>query len=96
MNSHWKLFNGIGHGRHVYEFMRRFREKQVRRKAARLHNRAFDVRQLLRRFPNMDMEALKQKYPDIDIEAQKSNLDDDWTYRRIIGKYFQHKLNRQN
>lgn len=28
---------------------------------------------LLRRFPNMDMEALKEQYPDVDIEKCKAN-----------------------
>lgn len=88
MNYRWKLFNGVGTGRHVYEFMRRYKEKQASRKAGKLMNQAFEVRQLLRRFPNMDMEALQEKYPDIDVEAQKDRLDDDYTYRLIQSKYF--------
>ena len=55
--------------------MRRYKERQVTRKAAKLQNQAFEVRQLLRRFPNMDVESLENKYPEIDIEAQKRNLE---------------------
>lgn len=92
LNRNWKLFNGVGTGKHVYEFMRRYREKQVKRKAAKLHEDAFTVRQLLRRFPRMDMEALQEKYPEIDIEAQKTKLDEDRPYRKIISRFFDQKF----
>lgn len=75
--------------------MRRYKEKQVNRKAGKLQNQAFEVRQLLRRFPKMDMEALQDKYPEIDIEAQKDNLDNDKKYRRITTKFFK-KYNYNN
>lgn len=89
MNYKWRLFSGPGNGRHVYEFIRRYKEKQVSRKAGKLMNQAFEVRQLLRRFPNMDMETLQEKYPEIDIELQKSKLDEDNKYRTIHTRYFQ-------
>ena len=72
--------------------MRRYREKQVSKRAAILQQRAFEVRQLLRRFPNMDMEALQEKYPDIDVEQQKLKFDEDKPYKRIIPKFFRNNL----
>lgn len=38
------------------------------------------VMQLMKRYPNMDMEALKQKYPSVDIEKIKN-------YSKVNGHY---------
>lgn len=88
MNKNWRLFSGQGTGRHVYEFMRRYREKQVNKRTVQLHKQAFHVRQTLRRFPRLDMEALQEKYPMIDVEAQRRQLDVDQRLRRTIPKFF--------
>lgn len=88
MNKNWRLFSGQGTGRHVYEFMRRYRERQVVKRTAQLHRQAFHVRQTLRRFPRLDMEALQEKYPLIDVESQRKRLDADYKLKRTISRFF--------
>lgn len=74
MNTRWvKSYyeHGFVNSAAVKKFMRLYKEKQynVERKA---RNRDFNhVQHLLKRFPNMDMEALKAEYPDVDIEKAK-------------------------
>ena len=82
------MFNGQGTGGHVNEFIRRYKEKQVNRRVAQLSRQAFHVRQTLRRFPKLDMEALQAKYPQIDVESQKKRLDEDFKVRRQISRFF--------
>lgn len=74
MNTRW-IRNYHEHGFinsfAVKRFLRLYKEKQynIERKA---RNRDFNhVQQLLKRFPNMDMEKLKAEYPNVDIEKAK-------------------------
>ncbi|XP_075970799.1 mitochondrial ribosomal protein L47 [Anticarsia gemmatalis] len=74
MNTKWVktyLEHGLINSMAVKKFYRLNREKQknIERKA---RNRDYShVQQLLKRFPNMDMDALKAQYPDVDIEKAK-------------------------
>ncbi|XP_013135945.1 PREDICTED: 39S ribosomal protein L47, mitochondrial [Papilio polytes] len=74
MNSRWVrpyLEHGYINSFAVKKFYRLYKEKQynIARKA---RNRDFNhVQQLLKRFPNMDMEKLKAEYPNVDIEKAK-------------------------
>lgn len=88
MNKTWRLFNGEGTGGHVHEFIKRYREKQVRKRTAKLKLQAYHVRQTLRRFPQLDMEALQAKYPEIDVQSQAKRLDEDHKIKRQISRYF--------
>lgn len=74
MNTKWAktyLENGYITSKAVKKFLRLYKEKQyVEEKKAK--NRDFNhVQQLLKRFPDMDMEKLKMEYPDVDIEKAK-------------------------
>lgn len=74
MNTRWVrpyLEHGFTNSAAVKRFYRLYREKQNNiNKNAR--NRDFNhVQQLLKRFPNMDMEKLKAEYPDVDLEKAK-------------------------
>ncbi|XP_072940589.1 large ribosomal subunit protein uL29m [Epargyreus clarus] len=74
MNTKWVksyLEHGFINSLSVKKFYRLYKEKQYldnKRSKTRDYNH---VQQLLKRFPNLDMEALKAQYPDVDIEKAK-------------------------
>ncbi|XP_015182904.1 PREDICTED: 39S ribosomal protein L47, mitochondrial [Polistes dominula] len=72
MNKKWHKTHQFGYGGYaVKRFLRFYREKlwNIKRRA---RNREFNQAMvLLRRFPNLDIEALKEKYPSVDIEKAK-------------------------
>ncbi|CAK1553807.1 unnamed protein product [Leptosia nina] len=76
MNTRWVrpyLEHGYINSVSVKKFLRLYKEKlyNTKRKAK---NRDFNhVQQLLKRFPNMDMDALKAAYPDVDLEKAKQS-----------------------
>ncbi|XP_013189145.2 large ribosomal subunit protein uL29m [Amyelois transitella] len=74
MNTRWVrpyLEHGLINSIAVKKFYRLYKEKlhNVERRA---RNRDFNhVQQLLKRFPNLDMDVLKAEYPNVDIEKAK-------------------------
>ncbi|CAH0407867.1 unnamed protein product [Chilo suppressalis] len=74
MNSRWVkpyLENGYINSVAVKKFLRLYKEKQYNEKR-KAKNRDYNhVQQLLKRFPDLDMELLKSEYPDVDIEKAK-------------------------
>lgn len=74
MNSKWVapyLENGYISSYSVKRFLRLYREKQ-HNEERKARNRDFNhVQQLLKRFPNLNMENLKAEYPNVDIEKAK-------------------------
>lgn len=74
MNTRWVksyLEHGFIASYAVKKFLRLYREKQ-RVEAKRGRNRDYNhVQHLLKKFPNLDMEALKAQYPDVDLEKAK-------------------------
>lgn len=74
MNTRWVrpyLENGYISSRAVKKFLQLYTEKQ-RNEKRKARNRDFShVQQLLKRFPDMDMEKLKAEYPDVDIDKAK-------------------------
>lgn len=74
MNTRWvkKYYeHGFVTSYAVKKFLRLYREKQ-RVEAKKGRNRDFNhVQHLLKRFPNMDMEALNAQYPNVDLEKAK-------------------------
>ncbi|XP_050342929.1 39S ribosomal protein L47, mitochondrial [Nymphalis io] len=74
MNTRWVrsyFEHGYINSLAVKKFYRLYKEKlyNIERKA---RNRDFNhVQQLLKRFPDMDMEKLKAEYPNVDIEKAK-------------------------
>ncbi|XP_014365686.2 39S ribosomal protein L47, mitochondrial [Papilio machaon] len=74
MNSRWVrpyLEHGYINSLAVKKFYRLYKEKQYN-EVRKARNRDFNhVQQLLKRFPNMDMEKLKAEYPNVDIEKAK-------------------------
>ncbi|XP_076253935.1 mitochondrial ribosomal protein L47 [Rhynchophorus ferrugineus] len=74
MNKKWQETHQFyKHDKDVEAFLLKYGEKKFLSKR-RQYKRDFNhVIGLLKRFPNMDMEALKQQYPDVDIEKAKNN-----------------------
>jgi large subunit ribosomal protein L47 len=74
MNSRWVrpyLENGYINSIAVKKFLRLYKEKQ-HNEERKARNRNYNhVQQLLKRFPNLDMDQLKADYPDVDIEKAK-------------------------
>lgn len=74
MNSRWVrsyFEHGYINSFAVKKFYRLYKEK-LHNEARKARNREFNhVQQLLKRFPDMDMEKLKAEYPNVDIEKAK-------------------------
>lgn len=75
MNNSWRKLYGPGHGKYVREFVAKLREKKARIVAANNLLDQQEVRQLLRRFPNIDLDELQAKYPKVPVRYFKENLD---------------------
>ncbi|XP_011167091.1 39S ribosomal protein L47, mitochondrial [Solenopsis invicta] len=74
MNTKWHKMHMFGYGGYATQkFLRLYKEKlwNIKRRArVRDRNR---VAMLMKKFPNMDLEAVKEQFPDVDIEATKSS-----------------------
>lgn len=74
MNTKWHKTHLFGFGGYATrKFLRLYKEKlwsQKRRATRRDRNR---VAMIIKRFPNVDIEALKQQFPNVDIEATRSS-----------------------
>lgn len=79
--------HGPGYGRNVTEFVRRFREKKMLRARAKLMEQAGEVRQLLRRFPDLDLDHVQRLYPRVPVQKLKRDVD---LYRetQLVDKQF--------
>ncbi|KAI5645252.1 mitochondrial 39-S ribosomal protein l47 (MRP-L47) domain-containing protein [Phthorimaea operculella] len=71
MNTRWVkpyLEHGLINSFAVRRFLKYYKEKQHNEKR-KARNRDYNhVQGLLKRFPNLDLEAVKEQYPDVDIE----------------------------
>ncbi|KRT79878.1 hypothetical protein AMK59_7624, partial [Oryctes borbonicus] len=74
MNQEWLRKDSYrASGKDLKEFLLKYKEKMYLEQRKK-KNRDFNhVCGLLRRFPNMDMQALKEQYPDVDIERAKNS-----------------------
>ncbi|XP_017774335.1 PREDICTED: 39S ribosomal protein L47, mitochondrial [Nicrophorus vespilloides] len=72
MNAEWqkKHVHDVDNA-DVKKFVRLYKEKEMREKRQQQTRDFNHVIGLLKRFPDMDMEALKAKYPDVDIDKAK-------------------------
>ncbi|XP_038210632.1 39S ribosomal protein L47, mitochondrial [Zerene cesonia] len=74
MNSRWVrpyLEHGYVGSMAVKKFLRLYKEKKFNEER-KARNRDFNhVQQLLKRFPDMDLEKLKAEYPKVDLEKAK-------------------------
>ena len=75
MNTKWRKLYGPGHDKYVSMFIERLREKKALKNARHTLEQWYEVRQLLRRFPDIDLEVLQEKYPKVPVKYFKENLD---------------------
>jgi large subunit ribosomal protein L47 len=75
MNTKWRKLYGPGHGKYVNEFIQKMRDKKSRKIAYTTLSQHQEVRQLLRRFPNIDLDELQAKYPKVPVRYYKDHLD---------------------
>lgn len=80
LNKQYQDLYGPGKGRYVDEFVAKLREQKARRIQRRTYQDWAAVRQLLRRFPNLDMEYLQELYPRVPVKFFKDHLD---RYREV-------------
>jgi large subunit ribosomal protein L47 len=85
MNTPWRKLYGPGYGKAVQEFIHKLREKRVTKEAAKFYGEHQFVRQILRRFPNTDLEHLQTKYPRVKVYSLKQNLDE-YKERHYVSK----------
>ena len=80
MNKKYRELYGPGKGKEVDHFVSYLREQKARRIQRRTWADWSTVRQLLRRFPNLDIELLQEMYPRVPVQYFKDHLD---RYREV-------------
>ncbi|KAF4521907.1 hypothetical protein B566_EDAN007462 [Ephemera danica] len=69
MNRAWREKYKFGYeGAAVHKFLRLYREKIANKEKQRKFKEIKYVRQLFKKFPNIDIEAVKKHHPDVDID----------------------------
>lgn len=81
MNTRWYKNHFFGYKGHaVHKFLRLYREKlhNIRRKERNRERNRVSV--LLRKFPQLDIEALQEQYPTVDIRKARESRKSDGHY----------------
>ncbi|XP_046741437.1 39S ribosomal protein L47, mitochondrial [Diprion similis] len=74
MNNKWRETHKFGYsGNAAHKFRKLYREKLWNEKRKARNRDRNHVMHLMKRFPNLDLEAVKQQYPGVDIENIKSH-----------------------
>lgn len=69
MNKKWQQnYKSYGHTRDARQFLKLYREKLFLEKRRARNRERNHVMGLMKRFPNLDLEAVKQQFPSVDIE----------------------------
>ncbi|CAG2123340.1 unnamed protein product, partial [Medioppia subpectinata] len=66
-NPKWRALNAPGFGKEVIDFNRKLNEKKLLEKKSLIFRQKYYCRQLMRRFPDMDLNYLQEKFPDVDV-----------------------------
>ncbi|RWS30573.1 39S ribosomal protein L47-like protein, partial [Leptotrombidium deliense] len=75
LNKKWRQTWGPGHGKYVDDFVRKWYEVKINQAKKKVYRDAYTVRQLLRKFPDIDLEYLQEKYRLVPVQYMKENLD---------------------
>lgn len=75
LNKQYQELYGPGKGKEVRQFVAELREQKARLLKQRTRQDYVHVRQLMRRFPNMDIEYLQELYPRVPVKFFKDHLD---------------------
>lgn len=95
MNTKFRELYGPGKGKDVNEFIGLLREQKARRLQRRTFADCSTVRQLLRRFPDLDIDYLQELYPRVPVRYFKDHLDQ---YREVeyISKHTSQQFTKEN
>ncbi|XP_076306444.1 mitochondrial ribosomal protein L47 isoform X2 [Tachypleus tridentatus] len=74
LNSDYNEDDVVEFSSDVIDFQRKLKEQTVRNQIKEHQRRRNHVQGLLKRYPNIDMEALREQYPDINIEAIQKKI----------------------
>ncbi|KAJ9600854.1 hypothetical protein L9F63_000966 [Diploptera punctata] len=74
MNKKWQSDNAsYTHTRDVQDFLQRYKERKFLEKRKARNREKNHVLGLMRRFPNLDMEAVKEQFPSVNIEKIRNS-----------------------
>lgn len=93
MNNEWRKFNAPGFGADVINFNRRLNENRLKRRISQLSKQQFYCQQLLKRFPNIDIDYLQERFPEINIKHLMDN-NNEYTIQTRTARFnqiFYHK-----
>lgn len=91
MNHEWRYMHGSVYGPHVTHFLKRLREKRVKKITRQYMRDREHVRQLIRRFPDIDLHHLQEIYPRVNVDKCKTDLQY-WEERSFISPGTSKKL----
>lgn len=84
LNTKWRALNAPGFGKEVIDFNRRLKERLIVEKKTRLFKQRLYIRQVMRRFQDLDCEYLAEKFPETDVREEKADLEDNlYQYRGV-------------
>lgn len=75
MSKSWRTLFGPRIDKDTTEFFHKIRERRRNVYWSRLHREHYEVRQLLRRFPDTDLDYLQKRYPNVPVQHYKEMLD---------------------
>lgn len=75
VSKSWRTLFGPCVNKDTQDFFHAYRERIRKRNYGKLCYEHLYVRQLLRRFPDTDLEYLQKKYPRVPVAHYKENLD---------------------
>lgn len=75
MSKNYRTLHGPGSGKNVSKFILKYREMRTRKLAKKVLGQWIHVRQILRRFPDVNIDELQALYPKVPVEYLKENLD---------------------
>lgn len=86
VSKNWRTVFGPGHGKDVNEFIRAWRERRRNAEYSKLKRQHYTVRNLLRRFPSIDLDYLQRKYPQVPVQHYKDNLNFEPEYKNLVSR----------
>ena len=92
MNTKWRNLWGPGKSEDVHNFYCELKEIKISREIRKLKTECFEVRSILRRFPNVDLDNLQKKYPRVPVQYFKDNLAFYPEYKPLLDRKFSRHL----
>jgi hypothetical protein len=94
MNTKWRQMWGPGKFEDVKDFYNELKEMKISKHTRELKKECFEVRSILRRFSNVDLDYLQRKYPRVPVQYFKDNLAYYPEYKPLMSKRFARHLRK--